>query len=75
MSTRTMNVGSSRSVDATRKYKLLFIRHVLSKHQPYSTTFGCKMVQCPPKMNAPIVILRINTKSIGCGIQIVSAQH
>jgi hypothetical protein len=56
MSTRTMNVGLSRSVDASRKNKLLFLRHVLFKHQPYSTTFGCKMVQCPPKMNASIAI-------------------
>lgn len=43
--------------------EIAFIRHVLFKHQAYATTFGCKMVQCLPKMNASIVILRINTKS------------
>lgn len=42
MSTRTMNVGSSRSVDASRKNKLMFIRHVLSNTNLIQPLLGVK---------------------------------
>lgn len=37
------------------KCKVLSIRHVFFKHQPYSMVFGCKMVQCPLKIKISIV--------------------